>query len=429
MATPGPPERDPPKLAETEEQLIQSELWSGVCHHLPVALGLAVLWASSVPTRTLLCVAAGLLSTSMAHAMLAIRQNDLGTLRKSAIRQEYFDNALRLSVHALALAFYPENELLRMACTFHMPVEAARFSRFYLKRFLAGNLALVFWRYRSDLFGEGLAYVVPALLMSHLVLEISTMRQQSDAKSISLLKFHHRNHCKLAEDTIRNVVGCFCEASVALSPDLKLVEASPSLSTMLNRHADKGKVFSDFIHKADAVKYRDFTTQIMREASCGAFCQVPMVQSIRLHLETSLSTRVAANLYHAYFEDVNGKPMLLVGVCEAWTPPSRQRRASPTGAARGRPCSRALDGRVARRLEPRAPEHDAAAQRTPAPALGGPTLVRPFSVDAADARSASASSISSTQSRSSRVDSPRPYVLVRPEFTKASLRTRLGVQS
>merc|ERR1719193_1286819 len=333
---------------EAEARLLRAEIRSDLRGIAPMLLIFCGLWATPIFSHMRGCILGtmSLLIVMLSHSALGLADCTCPSLKRHMLHSDIIHHSARLIGNLMWMHYHPDDQLARLGAIFVAPVDAVRkSSRPAFNPYLVGHVLLLLVRFRNDLFGAGFPYVVVGLVHSHMLLEIATLRQHSQRTDMRL-QHMVRHSVDVAFASVQSVISCFCDATAVLTADLKFAESSTTLRTLLGRAALQGKAFEDLIHLGDRDEYRRLVASVVEDASrehaagahvaAGSDAPEPVadtkmrVKSTRLHLEDSFSSLVAVQVFLAYFEDLQGTPMFVAGLSEAWRPP----RSCPKSASR-----------------------------------------------------------------------------------------------
>merc|ERR1712187_1004860 len=117
----------------------------------------------------------------------------------------------------------------------------------------------------------------------------------------------------IAEATVRSLLEAFGDACVVLTPDLKVADTSPSFSELLQRKAEAGRDFTDFIDSSEHEVFHEHIKSLTATISMPdneEFAQPSVisdrsngekrtihVRSVKVHLIDAYGIAVAAHLY------------------------------------------------------------------------------------------------------------------------------------
>lgn len=213
-----------------------------------------------------------------------------------------------------------------MVCLFAFPVSLARQrgSTSVFVAFLAANNVLALYR-----FAENLEACLPSIAVGLLVSAISmdfVWQKQREFRMRLLLDASMKQMSILSRATVRSLLDCFCDAVVALGPDLALLDSSPDLAVLTGRKADKGRSFESLIHLSDVEDHRDRVTSLLNESNKEPGSM--KLQSIRINLQDSYNSPVGAHLFHVYHTCPNQGTVLYVGISESWHPPDEHKKST-----------------------------------------------------------------------------------------------------
>jgi len=313
-----------------------------------------------------------LVSSCIAVSKWILLRATAETLKRYALVNDITHQVARTLAHMVWLTFHHDDIYARFLNLFIAPVDAAlvlRTTSFNV--YIAMHIMLTIYRFQSDPLGEAAPWVFAVIIQSQMLLGVSALKKRSADKSMEAHRVY-LNSCELAVDAVRNIMSCFCDASAVLSSDLKLIEGSPTLHSLLDRQASKDKDFRVFIHMADREEYRSFISSLLQasqEDSQAAREQEKskqrearlQVRSVHLNMEDGYSVPLSVHAFHASIEAPTGEPVIFVGINEAWRPPgerSKRGGGRSTAARPSRPTQAAGLGRVdvsTGRLEPTTP--------------------------------------------------------------------------
>jgi len=325
MADDGQHGKAPGNLEDIEVSIIREERLD-MLHGIPVLCFLLGSMTLAGETRM-----AGLVSIVLTlTGALPVALMKFDASRDAIIKQSNYAQmsgaGIRIMVHILWIVFHPEQEFMKMVCLFAFPVSLARQrgSTSAYVAFLVANNLLAVYRFVENL-EAGLPSIAVGLMVSAVSMDFVWQKQRG-FKMRLLLSATMKQMSFLSGATVRSVLDCFCDAVVALGPDLTLLDSSPDLAVLTGRKVDEGKSFETLIHLSDVEDHRDRVSSLLDESN-----QQPgsmKLQSIQINLQDSYNSPVGAHLFHVCHNCPNQGTVLYVGVSESWQPPDENKKSA-----------------------------------------------------------------------------------------------------
>lgn len=313
-------------LEDTEVSIIREER-ADFLHGIPVLLILLGLMTFSGETRTAGLVSMVLtLTGALPVALMKFDDANRDAIVKQSNYAQKSGAGIRIMVHILWIVLHPEQEFMKMVCLFGFPVSLARQrgTTSVFVGFLAANNLLAVYRFVENL-EAGLPSIAVGLMVSAISMDF-VWQKQREFRMRLLLSASMKQMSILSRATVRSLLDCFCDAVVALGPDLTMLDSSPDLAVLTGRKADEGKSFEALIHLSDVEDHRDRVSSLLDESNKQPGSM--KLQSIRINLQDSYNSPVGAHLFHVYHKCPNQGAVLYVGISESWQPPDENKKST-----------------------------------------------------------------------------------------------------
>jgi len=345
-------------VEDCEVQLVHAERQAYIGRMCPVLLlFLAIAFTPQLAHLQTCCLSTALaiLLTILNTAMM-LSTSDKKLLIKRAVLVENINHAVRTLVHVLFLKMHNESVFLRLVSLFLQPLSAACqcHSIRSFKAYLAVHILLTIYRFSREV-EEGLPWVFATLISISILLEIATQKRNGE-EARSSLDVAYKTIGQLAETSSLRMLRSFCDAVAVVDKDLKILEPSPSLSTVLSRKINPGTSMTDLIHMSECQQFVDHMANL-QEASCDKHCsedeseisgcsnqstgkhledRARCLETMKVHLVDGHSGLVAVHLFNVCLmePDMRGSTGLkyLVGISESWKPPSQKPKMKRRGS-------------------------------------------------------------------------------------------------
>mmetsp|Transcript_23652 Transcript_23652/g.67327 ORF Transcript_23652/g.67327 Transcript_23652/m.67327 type:complete len:389 (-) Transcript_23652:187-1353(-) len=325
MAYDGQHDEGPGSWEDVEVNIIREER-KEFLHGVPVLLVLLASMTLSCETRMVGLTSIVLTLIGASPTALMSFDTRRANIIKQAGHAQMSGAVLRIFIHMLWIVFHPEQEFMKLVCLFAFPVSLARQrgSQLVYVAFLVANNLLAVYRFAGNL-EVGLPSIAVGFVISLVSMDFVSQKQRGFEMRLAL-SATMRHMAVLSRATARSLLDCFCDAVVALGPDLTLLEPSPDLTSLLDRKADEGKSFESFIHLSDVADHRDRVASLLDESSWQPGSV--QLQSIRVNLQDSYNLPVQAHLFHVSHKCPNQGTVLYVGISESWQPPDEPKKQS-----------------------------------------------------------------------------------------------------
>lgn len=250
----------------------------------------------------------------------------------------------RTAGHLVWIMLGNEDLMSRMIFLFIAPCNAVRISRhasFII--YMALHACLIIIRFMGR-YMEEMPFLIAGLACTQILYEFSVMKKRSEETAVEKAW----SMVSLIEETTERAFDCFCDASLRITQDLKIVEQSQSMCAFLQRRCHSGRNFLDFIYNGDKAAYtaffqRSFSESEHYETVAAEGMQGMKVKTIAIRLEDSMGSPIQANVFHVCFETWDGRLEYLVGISELEAFKHDQNRV---GKTRTRKAAAAATGKV-----------------------------------------------------------------------------------
>mmetsp|Transcript_26357 Transcript_26357/g.82641 ORF Transcript_26357/g.82641 Transcript_26357/m.82641 type:complete len:466 (+) Transcript_26357:59-1456(+) len=253
---------------------------------------------------------------NMALPAAAARCSD-EDLERNARVVGYATLAVRLCVHVVAIAFYQETSVFLKFVGVFMPVSASSScsSPAPFKVFIVVQSLLSLVHFGGDLERDG-AWLLASVVLS--VVSLDRLRQQAAQKELRTQLVAACERERIAETTTKDIFGRLCDATASLSADGHITESSPQLPAllgMLSRNL-QGRLFATLFHSSEPRESVDFSKPTTTEPS--------RVRHQQVRLADAYGQPIRVHIFHTTFVHVDSSSTTVLGIAEAWSPPSAE---------------------------------------------------------------------------------------------------------
>jgi len=223
--------------------------------------------------------------------------------------------AVRLCVHVVAIVFYQDASIFLKFVGVFMPVPASSScsSPEPFKVFLVLQTLLSLVHFGGDLERNG-AWLLASAMVS--IFSLDRVRQQAMQKELRAQLVAAIELDCIVETTTKDVFGQLCDATASLSADGHITESSPQLPALLGMlsRSLQGRLFASLLHRSEPRESADFSEP--EAAAPGS------VRHRQVRLADAYGQPIRVHIFHATLAHLDGTPTTVLGISEAWSPPS-----------------------------------------------------------------------------------------------------------